>query len=202
VRVRDSIEKVSLYQMNRMRQLNLTDESLVLLMKNSESKAFEVIYQRYWRQLYGFANQQLGVPEDAEEVVHDVMMSLWENREHSNIQNLRVYMFIAVRNLVNKRIKVQINLRKYFEFKLLQEVSENSNVTEILTNEELTKAVDLAMQQMPERTATVFRMSKLDEVPVKKIALELGITDKAVEYHITRSIKMLRQHLSDFHHDN
>ena len=185
-----------------MRHSNLTDESLVLLMKDSETKAFEVIYKRYWRQLYGFANQHLGVREDAEEVVHDVMTSLWQNRAHSNIQNLRVYLFIAARNLVNKTIKVQINLRKYLDFQLLQEISENSNVNEILTNEELAKAVERAMQQMPEKTAIVFRMSKLNEVPVKKIAIELGITDKAVEYHITKSIKMLRQHLSDFHHDN
>ncbi len=188
--------------MNRMRYTDLTDESLVLLMKKGEPEAFAVIYRRYWRQLYGFAYQQLGVREDAEEVVHDVMESLWQNRVYSNIQNLKIYVFIAARNLVNKSIKAQMNLRKYLEFQLLQEVFENARVNEILTNEELSKAVDQAMKQMPEKTATVFRMSKLDELPVKKIALELGLTDKAVEYHITKSIKMLRQHLRHFYHEN
>ena len=188
--------------MNEPRFAEFTDESLVVLMKDGESDAFETIYRRYWRQLYGFAHQQLGIKEDAEEIVHDIMLSLWQNRAHSNIQNLKLYLFIAARNLVNKTIKAQINLRKYLDFQLLQEISEHSKVNEILNNEQLGKAVDRAMKQMPDKTAAVFRMSKLDDVPVKKIALELGLTDKAVEYHITKSIKMLRLHLRDFQHDN
>jgi RNA polymerase sigma-70 factor (family 1) len=185
-----------------MRYLDMTDESLVLLMKSSETDAFEALYSRYWRQLYGFAYQQLGVKEEAEEVVQDLMTTLWQNRQVSEIQDFRIYVFIAVRNLVNKTIKAKINHRKYTEFLLLQEVAEHSKVNEALTSEELKKAVEQAMKQMPEKTAKVFRMSKLDEVPVKAIARKLGLTDKAVEYHITKSIKLLRDHLKHFHHEN
>lgn len=185
-----------------MQSRDMTDESLVLRMKDGQTDAFEAIYSRYWRQLYGFAYQQLGVKEEAEEIVQDLMMTLWQNREVSQINDLRIYVFIAARNLVNKAIKAKINLRKYMEFLLLQGVAEHSKVNEILTNEQLKKAVEDAMKQMPEKTAKVFRMSKLDEVPVRSIAQELGLTDKAVEYHITKSIKLLREHLRHFHHDN
>lgn len=185
-----------------MQYSNMTDESLVSLIEKGETDAFEVVYRRYWRQLYGFAYQQLGVREDAEEVVQDLMLSLWQNRNVSKIQDLRIYLFIAARNLVNKKIKAQINLRKYTEFQLLQEVFESSRINEILTNEQLRIAVDKAMKQMPEKTARVFRMSKIEELPIKDIAQELGLTDKAVEYHITKSIKLLRQQLRHFHHYN
>ncbi len=188
--------------MNTMRYHEMTDESLVVLLKSGDTRAFEAIYQRYWRQLYGFASHQLGVREDAEEIVHDLMLSLWQNREHSNIGNLRIYIFIAARNLVNKSIKSQINLRKYLEFRVFQEVFEHSSVNEILTNEALETAVEQAMKQMPEKTAAVFRMSKLEEVPVKQIAAALGLTHKAVEYHITKSIKLLRQQLKPYYHEN
>jgi RNA polymerase sigma-70 factor (family 1) len=185
-----------------MHYSSISDESLVLLVKKGETGAFEVLYQRYWRQLYGFAYRQLGVKEEAEEIVQELMLSLWQNREVSDIQDLRIYLFIAARNLVNKNIKAQMHLRKYMEFQLFQDVFESSRINEILTNEQLKEAVERVMKQLPEKTATVFRMSKIDEVPIKKIAQELGLTDKAVEYHITKSMKMLRQHLRHFHHYN
>jgi RNA polymerase sigma-70 factor (ECF subfamily) len=181
---------------------NLPDDLLVDLLKKDDSKAFEVIYRRYWRQLYGFVYQQLGSKEEAEEIVHDLMLSLWQNRQQSHIQNLKVYFFIAARNLTNKFIKSQINLRKYREYQILHEVFEKIDTHEIFNVNELSKAIEQALKKMPEKTATIFKMSKIEELPVKKIASQMDLTEKAVEYHITKSLKMLRLYLQDFHSDN
>lgn len=185
-----------------MQYPSLTDESLVNLLKNDDAQAFETIYRRYWRQLYGFVYQQLGSKEEAEEIVHDLMLSLWQNRHQSQIQNLKIYFFIAARNLTNKFIKSQINLRKYREYQLLHEVVESFDASELFNINELSKAVDLVLKKLPEKTATIFRMSKYDEMPVKKIADKMELTEKAVEYHITKSLKILRQQLQGFHSDN
>ncbi|CAG5067998.1 hypothetical protein DYBT9623_00726 [Dyadobacter sp. CECT 9623] len=185
-----------------MSYTDLADEMLVDLMKSDDADAFKIIYQRYWRQLYGFVYQQLGYKEDSEEVVHDLMLSLWQNRKHSQIQHLRIYLFIGARNLTNKLIKSHINLRKYREYQLLHQVFEFKDSEDIFKANDLTNAIEKVLKKMPEKTATIFRMSKIDEIPVKKIALKMDLTDKAVEYHITKSLKMLRQHLQGFHSDN
>ncbi|KQS30877.1 RNA polymerase sigma factor [Dyadobacter sp. Leaf189] len=181
---------------------DLTDELLVCLLKNDDPDAFKVIYQRYWRQLYSFVYQQLGSKEDTEEIVHDLMLSLWQNRQQAQIQQLRIYLFIAARNLTNKFIKAQINLRKYREYQLLHHVFESANSDEIFHVKDLSKAIENVLQKMPEKTAAIFRMSKIEEMPVKKIARQMDLTDKAVEYHITKSLKMLRQHLQNYHSNN
>lgn len=185
-----------------MQYESLSDIDLVDLLKNDDSVAFEIIYRRYWRSLFGFVFQQLGSKEDSEEVMHDLMLSLWQNREQSNIQNLKIYLFIAARNLTNKFIKSQINLRKYREYQILHEVFESSTTEEVININDLSATIDKVMKQMPEKTAMIFKMSKIDEMPVKKIALQMNLTEKAVEYHITKSLKALRTHLQNYTSDN
>ncbi len=185
-----------------MSEPHLSDEVLVDLLKQDDSSAFETIYRKYWRQLYGFVYMQLGSKEDTEEILHDLMLSLWQNRKSSQIQNLRIYIFISARNLTNKLIKSQINMRKYREYQLMHEVMESTNTDEIYNINELSVVIEKVLKKMPEKTATIFRMSKIEEIPVKKIALKMDLSDKAVEYHITKSLKMLRQYLQNFHSDN
>lgn len=185
-----------------MQYESLSDIDLVDLLKTDDSIAFEIIYRRYWRSLFGFVFQQLGSKEDSEEVIHDLMLSLWQNRQQSNIQNLKIYLFIAARNLANKFIKSQINLRKYREYQILNAVFEGSTSDEIMNIDDLSLAIDKVMKQMPEKTAMIFKMSKIDEMPVKKIALQMNLTEKAVEYHITKSLKALRTHLQNYTSDN
>lgn len=185
-----------------MNYQDLPDESLLGLMATHDPKAFEAIYHRYCRKLLGFAFQLVGSKEDCEEVVHDLMTSLWQNREKSNIQNLKVYLFVAARNLSNKCIKSKIDLRKYFEHKLINEILDSVEAEKIMSPQDLDNAMENALKKLPEKTAAIFRLSKIDNLPVKKIAQQMHLTDKAVEYHITKSVKLLREQLKDFTSQN
>ena len=181
---------------------NPTDDVLIERLHGGNASAFEAIYGRYWRPLYGFVYQQLGSKEDTEEILHDLFLSLWQNRNKAHIQQLSVYLFVAARNLTNKYIKSKINLRKYREYQLLHQIVESTQPEEIGNPDDLLRAIERVMQQMPEKTARIFRLSKMEEMPVKKIASAMNLTEKAVEYHITKSLKMLRQHLQGFQSDN
>ncbi len=193
----------TLERINQDMQLpDRTDKELVDGLKRGDADAFRVIYYRYWRGIYGFAYQQLGSREEAEEIIHDLMLALWNNREQSEIQSLKVYLFIAARNLVNKQIRSQVNLRKYREYQLMQELFEYIDTDEIFNEHQLTEALDRVLDKLPEKTAMIFRMSKIEELPVKRIALETGLTDKAVEYHITKSMRIIREQLRRFQSDN
>ena len=58
-----------------------TDDQLVELLQQGNEKAFGEIYNRYWFKLFGVAYHQTGTKEEAEELVHDVFESLWNNRD-------------------------------------------------------------------------------------------------------------------------
>ncbi|PPK99529.1 RNA polymerase sigma factor [Parapedobacter indicus] len=181
-----------------MHRCEVTDEMLLNALKNHDSYAFEAIYHRYWRRLFVFVYQQMGSKDEAEEVLQDLMLSLWQNRSDSNIRNLRSYLFIAARNLVNMHYRKEINLRKYREFQLMQEVMESIPPENAVYEKELLDAIEKVLEKLPEKTACIFRMNKLDHVSVNKIATHMGLSDKAVEYHLSKSMKVMRKQLQRY----
>ena len=66
----------------------------------------------------------------------------------------------------------------------------------------LVQRLNFILNSMSEKTATVFRMSKIQEISVKKISEQLDISEKAVEYHITKSQKILKEKFKDFYSAN
>lgn len=89
-----------------------TDEQLIDCMMQSDERAFEEIYNRYWDKLYGVALHQLGSREEAEQLVQDVYEKLWKRRFELNIKHLGVYLVVSVKNLAVNFIKSQITFRK------------------------------------------------------------------------------------------
>ncbi len=180
----------------------VTDEVLMNSLRNDDARAFEAIYRRYWRQLFVFVYRQIGSTEEAKEVLQDLMLSLWQNRSDSNVYNLRSFLFIAARNLVNMHFRREINLRKYREYQLMRDVIESVEADSAVNEKEILAAIENALQKLPEKTANIFRMSKLDHVSINKIASRMGLSDKAVKYHLTKSMKLVREHLNKHLSDN
>jgi len=180
----------------------VTDETLMSNLKNDDSRAFEAIYRRYWRRLFVFVYHQIGSKEEANEILQDLMVSLWLNRSDSDIHNLKLFLFIAARNLVNKYFRRQINLRKYWEYQLMQDVADSIEADYAVNEKELMKAIENALEGLPEKTANIFRMNKLDKVSINKIAIHMGLSDRAVKYHLTKSMHMVRAHLERYLSNN
>lgn len=63
---------------------------------------------------------------------------------------------------------------------------------------EIQHIVQKALKQMPEQSRQVFIMSRYQNTPNKMIAEQLGISLKSVEFHITKTLKILRKELKDY----
>ena len=79
---------------------------------------------------------------------------------------------------------------------------EISTTEENIQFNDLSEAIDKAMKKLPEKTSRVFQLSRFENQSVKSIAKELHISEKAVEYHITRSLKVLKDNLWAYQSDN
>lgn len=179
-----------------------SDDFLVQQLTRSDEKAFEEIYQRYWYKLYRFAYQQTGSKEDAEHLVHDVFVSIWKRREALQIKDLSVYLIASVKHLTTNLIKSQITMRKYQEYLIFKEIEQNRQIEDVLYFDDLAEAVEQALKKLPEKTAEIFRLSRFEHRSNQEIASKLHLSEKAVEYHITKSLQFLKQHLKAFHSDN
>ncbi|ULT41149.1 hypothetical protein KRR40_41730 [Niabella defluvii] len=76
------------------------------LLRSDDERNFRLLYDRYWKDLYQKAMSRLDNSSDAEEVVQDVFVSLWNNRYSVVVdESLRAYLFTAVKYAVIKRYK-------------------------------------------------------------------------------------------------
>ena len=180
----------------------LDDERLVVFLQEGKMSAFEEIYRRYWYKLYGIAYQQTGVREEAEELVQEVFLKLWSRRSEVLIRHLGMYLTIAVKNQVYDYIKSQISYRKYQEYLIFQELHQHHATDEIINYTDLTEAVEKVLNRLPEKSAEVFKRSRFENQSVREIAQGLNLSEKAVEYHITKSLRFLKDNLKEYHTDN
>jgi RNA polymerase sigma-70 factor (family 1) len=176
----------------------LADDVLLKLLKISDELAYKEIYLRYWRRLYHSAVNKTNSKEVAEDIVQSVFTDLWDRREHHNINCIGAYLETAVKYQIINYIKAAISKRaQYNGFSELQKTEENSADLPLLV-QELNTAIDKAISQLPQKTQTVFRLSRFEKHSNKDISRIMDLSEKAVEYHITQSLKSLRFFLKDF----
>jgi len=174
----------------------LTDEILVKLLKTSDEKAFKTIYERYWKKLFLHAYYKIHTAVASEEIIQEIFTSLWEKRMSSNIEHLENYLNGAVKFQVINYIRSH-KLRQDKLTKLQVTNTDNSTEAAIAVNN-LNAAIQNALALLPEKTREVFTLSRFEQQPVKEIAKRLNLSEKAVEYHITQSLKLMRMHLKEF----
>lgn len=174
----------------------LTDDLLLRLLQASDEHAFRELYQRYWKKLFTTACHKLKSKEAAEEIVQNIFVSLWEKRATLQIENLENYLYIAVKYKVINYV-ASLMVREAGQKQLAGNTADESTEATIMIND-LHAAIQQALTQLPAKTREVFTMSRFEKYTVREIARHMNLTEKAVEYHITQSLKLLRVSLKDY----
>jgi len=174
----------------------LTDDLLLRLLQASDEHAFRELYQRYWKKLFTTACYKLKSKEAAEEIVQNIFVSLWEKRATLQVENLENYLYIAVKYKVINYVEA-LMVRQAGQKQLAGNTTDESTEATIMIND-LHAAIQQALTQLPAKTREVFTMSRFEKYTVREIAGHMNLTEKAVEYHITQSLKLLRVSLKDY----
>jgi len=177
---------------------NFTDIELVATLKNSDKIAFAEIYNRYWDKLFSIAGHKLDQLEDAEEVVQNIFISLWNRRETLNITStLNSYHAVSVKYRVIKVLEKQYHQRKYAD-SLGQQQRLDDSTREWLEFTELKAQLEQLVKGLPDKCQLVYRMSREDGFSQKEIAGKLDISEKTVEAHLGKALKTIRSGLNIF----
>jgi RNA polymerase sigma-70 factor (ECF subfamily) len=176
-------------------------------MKKDKLKAFNDIYARYYRKCFLFARSYVHNEEVANDFAADAMMKLWENFDVADdILNMQAYLLTIIKNLsINylRREKLKLtahesiltSTQRELEFRISTLESCNPDV---LFSEEVKSIFENTIASLPEKTKNIFIMSRMEDMSVKAIARELGISIKGVDYHISKALKELRLTLRDY----
>lgn len=177
---------------------DIADKDLLALLMQGDEVAFTEIYTRYWKKLFVIASHRLHSFEDAEEIVQDIFVSLWNRRHQLEVQSdLSSYLAVSVKYRVIKMLDRHYNAKRYIDSMMTNELIDDST-QELLAFEELREELAKYVQELPEKCQLVFRLSREDGYSQKQIATELGISEKTVESHLGKAFKTLRTKLAGF----
>lgn len=177
---------------------HIPEEAFLLsALKQGERKVFDTLFRRYYPVLCAYCHRLVEL-EDAEEIVQDVMLWLWENREVLVIESsLSQYLFKmtyhrALNRITQKDVKCRADTCFYEE---MQEILQDIDFYQM---EELTKRIQKAIAILPESYREAFVMHRFRDMSYKEIALLLNVSPKTVDYRIQQSLKQLRHDLKDY----
>jgi RNA polymerase sigma-70 factor (family 1) len=174
------------------------DEILLKLLRAGDGTALEEIYNRYSETVFLAAFRKVRSKEVAEELVQNLFISLWTKREQAQIQKLEAYLQSAMRYQVIDYIRSKILRERYSQFaKEQSNIDENASESKLLL-QELSIAIDNTIKKLPQKTQEIFRLSRYEHRSVKEIAQYMNLSEKAVQYHVTQSLKFMRLHLREF----
>jgi RNA polymerase sigma-70 factor (family 1) len=175
-----------------------TEATLLDALRAGDEGAFAEVYKRYSFRLFTVAYQKLKSREVAEELVQDLFENLWVRRATTQIEQLDYYLFSAIKYRIINYIKTQ-KLRDGYQLYLQVTASEkNTETEESLALNDLTSAFLAGVQGLPEKSREVFQLSRLEHCSVSEISVRVNLSEKTVEYHLTKSLKLLRRYLREF----
>src|SRR5690242_10661063 len=93
-----------------------SDEALFERMIAGDLSAFDRLYDRFERPLFGFIRAQLGSTGEAEDVLHEAFMAVLRERgARSEVRSFRAWIFQVARNLCLNRVRSARRAGRAFE---------------------------------------------------------------------------------------
>lgn len=175
----------------------LPDSELLDLLKSGDHAAFTEIYNRYWDKLYVVAYNRLSDELEAEEAVQNIFLSLWKRKETLQLtHSLSTYLSVSVKYQIFTRLAQLKRERQRTDQLKIVAVEGQETTAEWLSEKELKKQLEEAVNTLPEKCRLVFQLSREENLTNKQIAEELDISEKTVEGHMTKALTTLRGSLN------
>jgi RNA polymerase sigma-70 factor (family 1) len=179
--------------------VNLCDDKTLLhRLLQGDEQAFIETYDRYWYKLFLSSYRRTRNKAVAEEIVQNLFLKLWEKRGSLAIGQLENYLFSSIRNATIDFLNKQMVADKYLEHQKVYRSLEGNTTEEMVGLVNLEDEIEKGLQALSGKSEQVFRLHRIDNWPVEKIAHHLNLSEKTVHYHLTKSMKFIRTYLQEF----
>ena len=180
-----------------------SNRQLLKGLKNGDIRAFEMLHKEYYALLCYIAEHTIRNADDAEEIVSDVFVKLWNNRQTINItSSIKAYLIRAVRNTAINYIE-----SRQFTGKLTDRIDMVAQELLVwdkdyplgqLYRDEIIKILNRGIGDLPKGCREIFMLSRNSDLSYDDIAFKLGISTNTVKSQMKVALSRLRELLKEY----
>lgn len=176
----------------------LTEQELLQQVAKGNELAFRQIFDAYHHLLGAYIFRLTGSMETAEEIVQDVFIKIWDNREElTEVRNLKAYLFVVSRNQALNALKKSLREKKHYQqWQTEQQVEEHLDSPEPLFNNQY-RLLDLAINQLPPQQQKVYLLSRHERLKYAEIAIKMNISRETVKKYLQLAASSISSYLRE-----
>lgn len=173
------------------------DKIVLASLKKGDIKAFDVLFKKYSSRLYFFALHFFTSKTDAEEIVQETFVKIWETRERiDENQHFNTYLIAIAKHIIYNHFRHKLVERKYSE-QVKQSAVDFYSIEEDIAIKNLRSRMLAGMAQLPPQQREILHL-RHKGYDNDEIARQLKISKRTVETHIGKAFKYLRIQLQDY----
>lgn len=180
--------------------MNLNDFYLQKKIQGGDIREFERLFSTYYAPLCQHASKILKDMDTAEDIVQEFFYNFWKNREtFSPKLSLNAYLYQSIRNNALHYLE-HLSVRQSYTSQVMSDFRDvlPAEVQNKVEMQELNKAINATLQQLPERCSRVFRMNRFEGKKYREIAEILSISVKTVEADMGKALHLFRKSLKEY----
>lgn len=163
-------------------------------LSQGSEKAFEEVFQLYFKVLAVFAKKFVNDLQVAEDLVQEVLVKLYENRKSVQFHtSLKAFLFQSVRNKCIDHLRSVKSKSDHHDHILHVNYAEQFDFNDTMIQAELEQRIYNAISELPAQCQQVFKMSRLEGKKNQEIAETLNLSKRTVETQVSNALKRLRK---------
>ncbi|MGY0037821.1 RNA polymerase sigma factor [Pedobacter sp. NJ-S-72] len=174
----------------------ISDSELFNKLQTGDRNAYTEIYHRYKGLLFIFACKKTGNEEEAQDLIHEVFIILWEKRAELKVSSeLSAYLFFILKNKIFdlfRRKKVSDRYIEHFSSYLIAHQKESDY---LIRHNNMSELIESEIAALPVKMRQVFELSRKTNLNRKQIATQLGLSEQTVKSHMHRALTILKTRL-------
>jgi len=185
--------------MMQARKLEFTDGDIAKGLRSGDRRAYDALYNRFYKKLCSFSYKYVRDYNVAEEIVQTLIFRLWDKKETLQLNgHLQPYLFRSVYNNSLEFIRRRKNAPQFNQYDALSERDSLVEFDNIIEYVELGKKITIIKEQLPSQTREIFEMNRSKGLKYVQIAEKLDVSTKTVEYHMSKALKHFKDNLSEY----
>ena len=166
----------------------------LLRLKKGETVAFDTVFRQCAPRLYYFVDSYFGNKVEAEEVVQETFIKVWQYREQiDENQSFNTFIITIAKHMVYNKLKHRMVEKRYVD-SVWHTSSNSDGVDDELDRKHLREHLEAAISLLPPQQRDILLL-KNKGYNNEEIAKNLKISKRTVETHISRAFRLLRTQL-------
>jgi RNA polymerase sigma-70 factor (family 1) len=176
-----------------------SDSELILLWKDGNEQAFELLYKKHVTVLITLARRKLADKALAEDFVHDAFISFYKKKADLPIDiSVSAYLYVSLRNSIFSYYRKDALGQKYITNIAHSHTDTDHSTVEQIEAKEFEERLNKEIKKLPPQCKIVFELSRKEHLSNKEIGRKLDLSENTIEQHIRRALKQLKNSFKDY----